>query len=178
MGFFDRLKSNDVEEKAEIMKGCSLDFAAGILDLFDKLDISTDEVDISEVIIMGMFIVNIAFFRNEKFIDKETQINAFHRTMDKVFIDEIYFKADKIKNSSQIEAFKHILSKNINSRYSKYDELLANDMANDSRILRYTMEAFCENIGLKQEDIAGFVVFAPLLLMKHLTDSIKIFNGW
>lgn len=162
------------------MKGLSLEFAANIIELMERLNIPLKHIDIYELIIMGMFIANIAYFRQTKDRGKEQQINEFHNAMDNVFVNELFLKSHNVSDNNQIETFLYMMSKNINSRYSQYDELLSEDLSVGSKMMRNTIDAFSKNIfiDVDEDEVSGFQLLAPIVLMSHLTGCIKIISQW
>ena len=128
---------------------------------------------------MGMFIVNIPYFRNNEINDiiKANQINKFHRLMDDIFVNQLYLKSHKLTDS-HINTFLYMLSKIINSRYNEYYEILDRDFSNRIKILDNTLNSFIENISMEVDEnkLASFKLSVSIALLDHLSGYNEIIN--
>ena len=152
MGFFDRFKKINYEERAEIMKYSCTSFVVDIIEkVLPMTELSNHEIfyDDLEPLIFGMFIINNLFYSIKG--DSEmtrNQLKRFHLIMDNFIFNDIILKKSTVK-SDEIDGYYERLSNLINKRYAEYGRLLQLDLHQGSFLFRKYYHGLCQSFILR-----------------------------
>ena len=155
------------------MKSLTYDFAGDVINLvLPSTKLANKNIDFSEPIILGMFLVGYAFYlssaKSSNKEHKKEQINNFHQEMHNSLVNDVGIGVYKINNIEGIYNFSDNFGITLDRRFLEYFHLIDPTTKIDFMQLSSSCAKYLFREDIKKQEMENFTSHLNITIALHL----------